>query len=76
MKNLPWSTEISAALSEQWNYIRGVPEVAGGYYVGRNIDNAIKQVINEGQNPRETVLDYVNQINEEITYKRRELGLE
>ena len=76
MKNLPWSTEISAALSEQWNYIRGVPEVAGGYYVGRNIDNAIKQVINEGQNPRETVLDYVDQINEEITYKRRELGLE
>lgn len=76
MKNLPWSTEISEALNEQWKYIKGVPEVAGGYYVGRNVDNAIKQVINEGQNPRETILDYVDQINDEITYKRRELGLE
>ena len=76
MKNLPWSAEISKAINEQWKYVKGVPEVAGGYYVGRNVDNAIKQVINEGQNPRETILDYVDQINDEITYKRHELGLE
>lgn len=76
MKNLPWPTEISNALQEQWKQVKGVPEVAGGYYVGRNIDNAIKQVINQGENPRETILDYIDQINEEITYKRRELGLE
>ncbi len=76
MKNLPWSTEISNSINEQWQFVKGVPEVAGGYYVGRNVDNAIKQVINQGQNPRETILDYVDLINEEITYKRRELGLE
>lgn len=76
MEQLPWPTDIAAALSDQWEYVRGVPEVAGGYYVGRNIDNAIKSVINENKNAREILLDYVEDINEEITVKRREFGLE
>lgn len=76
MAQLPWPSEISKALQAQWQEVQGVPEVAGGYYVGRNIDNAIKQVINQGQNPRETIFDYVDLINEEIIYKRQELGLE
>lgn len=76
MSKLPWPSEIAKALQTQWQEVKGVPEVAGGYYVGRNIDNAIKQVINQGQNPRETIFDYVDQINEEIVYKRQELGLE
>ncbi len=76
MSKLPWPSEIAKALQTQWKEVQGVPEVAGGYYVGRNIDNAIKQVINQGQNPRETIFDYVDLINEEIVYKRQELGLE
>lgn len=76
MKQLPWPTEIAKALNAQWEFVRGVPEVAGGYYVGRNIDNAIKSVINENNNAREILLDYVDDINEEITVKRKEFGLE
>ena len=48
----------------------------GGYYVGRTVSNAIKSVINMGKSPRETILDAVDDINEEILTKRREFGLE
>ena len=53
-----------------------MPEVAGGYYVGRSIDNAVKAVINTGVSPRETLLDYVGDIQQEIDYKRKELRIE
>ena len=54
----------------------GIPEVPGGYYVGRSVDNAIKSVINSGENARETLLDQVDKINKEIKNKREEFGLE
>ncbi len=76
MQQLAWPTEISKALNAQWEYVQGVPEVAGGYYVGRNIDNAIKSVVNEGKNAREIILDYVDDINKEIANKRKEFGME
>ena len=37
--------------------------------------NAIRKVINEKQDPRETLLTYVHTINEEIDIKRKEFGL-
>lgn len=76
MKQLPWPTEIAKAL----NCAMGIcPRGAGG---GRRLlrrpqhDNAIKSVINENNNAREILLDYVDDINEEITVKRKEFGLE
>ena len=76
MSRLPWPTEIAEALNTQWKSVRGVPEVAGGYYVGRSVDNAIKSVINENKNAREVLLDQVEDIDREIAVKRREFGLE
>lgn len=73
---LSWSSKESAALKEQWEYAFGLPEVAGGYYTSRHITNAIRKVMNENEDPRETLLDYVNTINDEITNKREEFGLE
>ena len=76
MSRLPWPSEIAEALNTQWKNVRGVPEVAGGYYVGRSVDNAIKSVINENKNAREVLLDQVEDIDREIAVKRREFGLE
>ena len=50
----------------------GIPEVAGGYYISRNLENAIREVINNDSNPRETFAEYVELINSEITRKREE----
>ncbi len=76
MDRLGWSAAASAALKEQWAYVHGIAEVPGGYYVGRTVSNAIKSAINMGENPREMILDAVEDINKEIISKREEFGLE
>jgi hypothetical protein len=43
---------------------------------GRHLDNALRKVINDRSNPRETIYDYVQIINQELSKKRREFGLE
>lgn len=76
MQKLGWTAAASDALLEQWSYVHGIPEVPGGYYVGRTVANAIKSAINMGESPRESILDAVEDINEEIISKRKEFGLE
>lgn len=76
MKQLGWTASAAEALLEQWQYVYGIPEVPGGYYVGRTVSNAIKSAINMGENPRESILDAVEDINKEIISKRKEFGLE
>lgn len=74
-ETLSWSNKESTALKQQWQYAFGLPQVAGGYYTERHITNAIRKVINENEDPRETLLDYCNDIDEELTTKRKEFGL-
>ena len=51
-------------------------QIAGGYYTARSIDNAVRSVVNENENTRETILDFAVDIDEEITIKRQEFNLE
>ncbi len=74
-EQLPWSVDQMAILREQWSWAEEVPEVPGGYFVTRHITNAARKVYNEKQDPRETLLDYTDTINDEITKKRAEFGL-
>lgn len=75
-ERLAWSSHQMEILKEQWEYIFGVPEVAGGYYTGRHLTNATRKVINGNEDPRETLLDYTRTINEELEKKRIEFGLD
>ncbi len=72
---LAWSADDIAVLNSQWEQTVGIREVPGGYYTGRHITNAIRKVINEKEDPRETIIDYSIKIDEEITKKRIEFGL-
>ena len=73
---LPWTIDEFKMLEEQWQHIKGVPEIPGGYMTGRHLDNAFRKVINEQAESRKTLLDYVRVIDEEIELKRKEFGLE
>lgn len=75
LESLPWSQDELNILTSQFDNAFGIPEVAGGYYIGRNLENAIREVINSDTNPRETLEEYVELINSEITRKRSEFGL-
>ncbi len=75
-KRLSWSSEQMRVLDEQRKWTVGIPEVPGGYFVNRNIINAVRLVLNEGTDTRETLLDYNITINDELIKKRKEFGLE
>lgn len=72
---LAWSADDIEVLNDQWDQTVGIREVPGGYYTGRHITNAIRKVINEKEDPRETIIDYSIKIDEEIKKKRIEFGL-
>lgn len=72
---LSWSSDDIAVLSEQWDQTVGIREVPGGYFTGRHITNAIRKVLNEKTDARETIIDYAVTINDEIIKKRNEFGL-
>lgn len=73
--NLSWSADDIKVLNAQWDETTGIREVPGGYYTGRHISNAIRKVLNDKDDSRETIIDYSIKIDEEITKKRKEFGL-
>jgi len=75
-RRLSWGSEQMTVLDEQRSWAVGVPEVPGGYFVSRHITNAARRILNEGQDTRETMLDYTLTINDELIKKRKEFGLE
>lgn len=74
-KQLAWTVDEQEVLLKQWAVTVGVPEVPGGYYTGRNLENAFRAVVNSNLNPRETFEDYILTINRELDRKRAEFGL-
>jgi ABC-type glycerol-3-phosphate transport system substrate-binding protein len=76
LEKLPWPTKDLVKLKEQWDYVRGMPQVPGSYMTARNLTNAFFETYNNGTNPREALIDYTVYINEEITRKRKEFGLD
>lgn len=75
-EQLSWSKSQRETLIEQWKWVVGNPEVPGGYYTSWHIVNAVRKVVNDNDDPRETLLDYTRTINEEIQKKRKEFGLD
>lgn len=76
LKKIPWSKENFEKLMTQWEWVKAIPEVPGGYYTGRNIDFAFRSVVNESEDPGEQLEDATKVINDEIKIKREEFGLE
>lgn len=73
---LPWSVKQQQNLLEQWDKCVYLPQVPGGYFIDRNLTNAFRQVVIMNKNPRETLLDYNKEINQEISRKRKEFHLD
>lgn len=72
---LPWPTRDFKSLMSQWESAQGIPEVPGGYFTSRYLDFAFRSVVINGEDSRETLLDYIRIINDEISIKRKEFGL-
>ncbi len=75
LEELPWPVEDYQNLETQWQWVQGIPQVPGGYFTGRHLDNAFRKVVNANENPREALADYIRYINDEIEIKRNEFNL-
>lgn len=75
-EQIPWSKDFYNVLIEQMQWGKGIPQVPGSYFVGRHLDNAYRKVVISQGDVRETLFDYVYTINQEISGKRKEFGLE
>lgn len=77
LASLPWPIVDYKSLSKQLESVKGMPQIPGGYYNGRNINNAFYQVVVDKEvGAREALTDGIRYINEEIEYKRKEFGLD
>lgn len=76
--NMPWPVDDFEALQESMKWVKGIPQVPGGYYSWRNVYNAFYTVVNNNDTalPREELMDKVIYISAEIDYKREELELD
>ncbi len=74
--NLPFSAETLKILNEQRESSAGTEDMPGDYMVTRHIDNIFRKIVYQGADVRETINEYTDIINKEITKKRKEFGLE
>lgn len=76
LDSLPWPVTDYDNLKAQFQWVRGIPEIPGGYFTGRHLQNAFFKVVTGGKTePREAIIEYVQYIQEEIRAKRKEFGL-
>ncbi len=75
LKQLSWNSKQIEILENSLDETVGIPEVPGSYYTPRHVVNGIRRVINQKDDPRETLIDYTRKVNEELTRKRQEFNL-
>lgn len=75
LKQLSWRSSELKVILQTFDQTVGVPEVPGSYYTPRHVVNAIRKIVNEQDDPRETLIDYTRKINEELVRKRQEFNL-
>lgn len=61
---------------EQQSLTVEIDIIPATYIVGRNITNAFRETVNLAQNPRDTLMWFNRDINDEILRKYEELGIE
>ncbi|MBP3300897.1 MAG: extracellular solute-binding protein [Clostridia bacterium] len=74
-QRLPWTTKELKSIMDQWENTVGYEEQVGGYYYSRYYSFAFNEVLDDYTDARETLLNYVQEINKEIKYKREQLNL-
>ena len=76
LKQLNWSGAETEVLLAQWDSLTEIPVLPSSYAVTRNIMNAFRETVNSNENPRDTLMYYNSDMNDEIRRKRENLGLD
>jgi ABC-type glycerol-3-phosphate transport system substrate-binding protein len=76
-KKIPWGKENLKVLKDSLQWIRTVPQVPGSYITGRVINNAYVSVVTETSNvnPTDAIYKALDELNQELTDKRKEFNI-
>ncbi len=76
LQSLAWTKQQVSVLTAQMNAITEIPEVPGGYYAIRNLENAYNATVVSGENARESLEKWTRETTVELERKREEFGIE
>lgn len=72
LHRLGWEAENLAALKAQGQKLQQLPEVPGGYYVGRSVQQVYWNVVNNGEKVEDMLKKWVPEADDEIRRKTEE----
>ncbi|MDI6618571.1 MAG: extracellular solute-binding protein [Clostridiales bacterium] len=74
-ENLSWNKEDIEVIEEQLKWAKETPNVLGGYFTGRHINNAWNRIVINGEPVRDSIEQAVEDINREMKMKQEEYGV-
>ena len=75
LAELPWSEKEYKTIQTCLNDTAAVEQYPGSYYIGRYTGFAFAAAYNEGADPSDSLLEYIDSINKELSRKRKEFEL-
>lgn len=76
LKQYDWTLNNLETLLSQWAKVKEIPEVPGGYYVSRAVDQAFWNVTNASENPKDMLLKWTDVAQTEIDRKRQQYNIQ
>ena len=76
MESLGWTGNEYKILTEQWKSVTAVEQIPGSYVISRSLTSAFRTSVDEDLDARRQLLIYNNDMNSEISRKRREFHLD
>ena len=73
--SIPWSQKEYGKITAEMQWVKGIPQVPGGYFTSRHLNNAFRKVITQNTDDKETLLEYAQVIDREIEDKYREFEI-
>ncbi|WP_027091829.1 extracellular solute-binding protein [Cohnella thermotolerans] len=71
---LPWKKEDARVILEQWRWYKDIPNVPGGYFLTRELNNAWNRTVVSKVNYRASLEQANRDINRELRRKQQEFG--
>ena len=73
-EQMSWTADELTSLREQGEALQATPIYPGSYMLVRNLEFAFTKAVTEKSDPVNTLLDYVEDVDDEIAWKNQEFG--
>ena len=73
--NLSWTSSEKEAIRDQMDNLSSIVNYPGSYIMARYMQFAFLDAVNSGADPVDALSSYIDEINNELTRKRKEFGL-